>query len=211
MVSAEKQLEILHDHYKETFSLIREREKQRDLFFLVLIGLFALLIIEVQYPINFSGAIGKLSMPFGDVELSKLPLAALLGVSWVLTFTIALRYCQATVAVDRQYVYLHILEEKISKMFNDRDLYRREGKAYLEDYPAYREWVWYVYVVAFPIIILIGTSLIITLEWIGLHTSLWYKIFDTVIAIGLLVSICVYRTPLQIISRIKSKFKGNKA
>mgnify|MGYP001560846173 CR=1 FL=1 len=210
MVSTEKQLEILHDHYKESFSHIREREKQRDLFFIILIFLFALLIIEVQYPINFGGAIGKLSIPFGDIELNKLPLAALLSISWVLTFTIALRYCQATVAVDRQYVYLHTLEEKISKMFSEKDLYRREGKAYLQDYPLYREWVWYVYVIFFPIVLLIGTVLITIAELNGLHTSVWYKTFDTIIAIGILVSVWIYRTPLQIFSRIKSKFKGNK-
>jgi len=139
MGSKDKQLEILHDHYKESFSLIRSREKQRDILFLVLIALFALLIVEIKYPLNFGEAIGNLNLQFGDIQLAKLPLAALLSVSWVFTFTIALRYCQTTVAVDVQYRYLHMLESKISKFFNDTNLYRREGKAYLEDYPFYRE------------------------------------------------------------------------
>ncbi len=38
----EKHLEVLHDHYKETFSQIREREKLRDQLLLALIGLFEL-------------------------------------------------------------------------------------------------------------------------------------------------------------------------
>ncbi len=37
-------LDILHDHYKGSFSHTHEREKQRDRLFLVLTILFALLI-----------------------------------------------------------------------------------------------------------------------------------------------------------------------
>ena len=45
-------LEVLHDHYKESFSYIRERERERDRLFLILIALFALLALEIQYPIK---------------------------------------------------------------------------------------------------------------------------------------------------------------
>ena len=39
----ETPLDVLHDHHKDSFSHVREREKQRDRLFLVLIGLLALL------------------------------------------------------------------------------------------------------------------------------------------------------------------------
>ncbi len=209
MISIDKQIEVLHDHYNKSFELIREREKQRDFLFLLLIGLYTVLLIEVKYPANFGDALGKLSLQIGDFQLGMLPLAALLSVSWIFTFTVALRYCQATVAVEVQYRYLHLLEGKISKLFNDENLYQREGKAYLEDYPLYREWVWFVYVILFPIILCLGTAIIITTEWQGLQTSFWYKLFDTLIAVGLLISVLVYRIPVQIASRIKTKFKRN--
>ena len=45
-------VDILHDHYKESFSHIRDREKQRDRLFLFLIGVLGLLFLEVQYPAN---------------------------------------------------------------------------------------------------------------------------------------------------------------
>src|SRR5215217_8064842 len=100
-------LEVLHDHYKESFSYIRERERERDRLFLILIALFALLALEIQYPINFRGAVGTLTV-------------------LVITF----RYCRASSNVEGQYTYLHTLEDKISAELKDKELYRREGKAY---------------------------------------------------------------------------------
>lgn len=54
--------EVLHDHYEESFSYIREREKERDRLFLILIALISLLALEIQYPINFRGAVGTLTL-----------------------------------------------------------------------------------------------------------------------------------------------------
>ena len=71
-------LEILHDHYKESFSYIRERERERDRLFLILIALFALLALEIQYPINFRGAVGTLSFLGIELNVDALPLPAFL-------------------------------------------------------------------------------------------------------------------------------------
>jgi hypothetical protein len=163
----EQRLDVLHDHYKESFALIRQREAQRDRLFLVLIGLFALLVLEVQYPANFGGALGPLSVSGAEVDLGALPLPGLLSVSWVLTLAIALRYCQAVMLVERQYDYLHRLEEKLSRELGDEDLYRREGSSYLDDYPLFQDWAWICYVFLFPVaaalavLALVATELVI--------------------------------------------------
>ena len=129
----ETRLDVLHDHYKESFSHIREREKQRDRLFLVLIGLFALLSLQILYPTDFGGALGPLKVSGAEVDIGALPLPALLSASWVFTFAIALRYCQVSINVERQYPYLHALEDKISAAIGDPDLYRREGGEYLRN------------------------------------------------------------------------------
>jgi hypothetical protein len=36
--NADKAFEVLHDHYKETFEIIRGREKTRDRLFLFVVG-----------------------------------------------------------------------------------------------------------------------------------------------------------------------------
>mgnify|MGYP006894386006 CR=1 len=40
-------VEIIYKHYEDTFSIIREREKQRDFLFLVVIGFLGLLVIQL--------------------------------------------------------------------------------------------------------------------------------------------------------------------
>src|SRR5207249_5794972 len=122
----DKQLDILNDHYKDTFTRLRESEQARDRLFLSLIGLFALLILEVGYPAAVGGSLGKMSILGGELNLQALPLPALLNASWVLTLVIGLQYCQATVRVNRQYPYLHTLEETISPALGGGDLYQRE-------------------------------------------------------------------------------------
>ena len=97
----QKQLEILHDHYKETFARLRETEASRDQLFLWVIGLFALLSLEIGYPAAIGGSLGKLSIAGGELNLQALPLPALLNVTWVLTLAIGLRYCQTSVLVNR--------------------------------------------------------------------------------------------------------------
>ncbi len=206
----EKQLEVLHDHYKETFALIREREKQRDRLTLVLIGLFALLAVEVQYPANFRGALGKLGVGGLEVELADLPLPALLNASWVLTLVVALRYCQSFITIERQYSYLHALEDKISPELGGEDVYRREGKMYLQDYPLFLDVVWISYIVLLPLTAAGTTISLLVREWTGLDYPLLHKVFDSFVGTSVVGAFILARTFPQLaeIARSGSRAKG---
>lgn len=111
MTGDTEKLALLHDHYKESFALIRERETQRDRLFLWLLVIFAVLVIEIQYPANFHGVLGHVNVAGNDIDLQRLPLALLLNVSWMFTAAFVLKYCQVAKAVERQYTYLHLLED----------------------------------------------------------------------------------------------------
>jgi len=186
-------LEVLHDHYKESFSYIRERERERDRLFLILIALFALLALEIQYPINFRGAVGTLSFLGIELNVDALPLPAFLTATWVTVLVITLRYCQASINIERQYKYLHTLEDKISGELKDDELYRREGRAYKSEYSPFRWWVRRFYVVVLPIIAIIATGVLIYNEWAKLNYPLLGNIFDLVSASGVAVSLVLYR------------------
>lgn len=161
----EKQLDILHDHYKETFARIRDAEASRDRLFLVLIGLFALLSLEIGYPAALGGTLGTLNIAGGELNLQALPLPALLNITWVLTLAIGLRYCQTSILINRQYPYLHLLEETISAAVGGDDLYQREGKVYLRGYPLMLNVAWFVYGILFPAIVMIASALLV---WVGI-------------------------------------------
>lgn len=197
----DKQLEILHDHYKETFARLREAEASRDRLFLWLIGLFALLILEIGYPAAVGGALGKLSALGWEINLQALPLPALLNASWVLTITIGLRYCQISVLINRQYPYLHKLEETISPNVGGGDLYQREGKVYLMEYPLLLDVAWFAYCIFFPIIIIFATISLIIWEFTQVPYPLHHKLFDTVIAGALICFFFLYRIQPALLSR----------
>ncbi len=200
---SEKRLEILHDHYKETFAHVREREKARDRLFLAVIGLFALLAVEIQYPAEFGGSLGSLGVAGGEIELGTLPLPALLNASWVLTLAIALRYCQAAVGVERQYPYLHMLEDELSPLLGGEDVYRREGRAYLRGYPVFLNVAWFAYVVLFPLVAGVATVALIWSEWAGLPYPAPHKALDSVLAAAVVASFALYRTLPQVIERVR--------
>lgn len=209
-------LEVLHDHYKETFSYIRERERQRDRLFLILIGLFAVLVFEIQYPASFGSALDKASVFGAQVDLEGLPLPGLLSASWVLVLAIALRYCQAAINVERQYGYLHGLENKISKEIGDEAIYRREGAAYLEEYPAFQDWAWICYVFVFPIVAALATAALIGSELVRLAYPVPSKVFDALMAAAVVFTFYLYRwhppgrTFSSLVSTLKERWQAGR-
>jgi hypothetical protein len=197
----DKQLEILHDHYKETFARLREAEALRDRLFLWLIGLFVLLILEIGYPAAVGGTFGKLNILGGEINLNSLPLAPLLNATWMVTLTVGLRYCQVTILVQRQYPYLHTLEEAISPNVGGGNLYQREGKVYLQEYPLLLDVAWFAYCILFPIIVIVATIGLIIWEIRQLPYPIYHKLFDELIAIALICFFFVYRMQPSLVSR----------
>ncbi|MFA5747461.1 MAG: hypothetical protein WC926_05350 [Candidatus Paceibacterota bacterium] len=121
--SDDTKIEIIHDHYKETFSYIREKEKKRDFLFIIIIALIGILFLEVQYSGIFSILLNKVKLNFAEVDLSVMPISIFLSVTWTYLFMVVLRYCQSSIFVERNYDYLHKLEEKISGVIGDKKIY----------------------------------------------------------------------------------------
>lgn len=184
-------LELLHDHHKDSFSRIRERESQRDRLFLVLVGLYALLTIQIQYPLDFNTTIDTIT-PFGvEISVESLPFAALLSATWLFTAAIALRYFTTSTNIERQYDYLHKIEEAMSPEF-EGDIYRRESREYTERYPLLQSVAWRSYTLLFPIVALLATSFLLAEELRNLDYFALNKVLDSVIAVYLLMLVLAY-------------------
>jgi len=182
----DKHLEILHDHYKETFARIRDVEQSRDRLFLWLIGLFALLCLEIGYPAAVGGSLGTISIVGGEINLNALPLPALLNITWALTLVTALQYCRTAVWVNRQYPYLHLLEETISPELGGGNLYKREGKVYLSEYPLLLDVAWFAYGFLFPSIVMCAAVVLAIWEYKYLLYPLLHILFD-IFMVGTLI------------------------
>ena len=208
-----KKLEILHDHYKESFLYIREREKQRDRLFMFVIALIGVLFFEILYSDIFSKILGNAKLEFIELNLSILPISIFLSVTWTYLFVIVLKYCQTAINIERQYDYLHHSENQISKLFGNQDIYCREGKAYLNHYPLFSNLVWIFYILIFPIIVILSVGLIIYIEWYKIKAPLYHLIYDSILTIGISASFILYRLyPLakENLLKIKNKIVKNR-
>lgn len=193
MVKREKQLDILHDHYKETVARQQQVEASRDRLFLLVIALYGLLSFEVGYPTSFNGVGGKIGIAGVEFTPASVPLPALLDVTWAFTLAITLRYCQTALAIDRQYDYIHYLEEVISPLLGGENRYQREGKVYLHEYPPLLNLAWFAYWVVFPFLILGGAIALVGWELVHLSYAWPHRVLDSLIGISVVACMVIYR------------------
>lgn len=201
VASNDKKLEILHDHYRESFSCIRDREKQRDNLFLIIIALIGVVFLEVQYSSIFGGTIKTIKLNFFEMDLSVMPIAIFLSITWTYLFVVVLKYCQLSIIVERQYDYLHKLEDRVSNFFGDLTTYCREGRAYLDKYPLFSNLAWIFYVAIFPIIIIISIGLLIYREQNSVVVPYYHLLYDIFVSCIIIIAFILYR-----ISLIKKSF-----
>lgn len=158
-------ISILYDHYRDTCSVVTEAVKRRDrlmLFVVVTAGLFAL---QTFFPsISNEGVSGFLNFKFGFTLKSDL--AVIGNALWFLLLIFSLRYFQTQVFLEKQYSYLHELEEKINGRLGDSTV-GREGAGYLSNYPLFSNWISIVYTIFFPMILFLIAAIRIGSEWRG--------------------------------------------
>jgi hypothetical protein len=194
--SEETALTILNDHYKDTFGHIRERERQRDRLFFVVVGLITLIFVEVIYPKNLAGALEAAGIQGLKVNVTALPIHVIVSATWTALGAVVIRYYQSIVHVERQYEYLHQIESKIERKLTPtygEGAFRREGFHYLATRAVFSDWVWMFYSVGFPIIVFLGTSSVLWLEVQEQTKHTDYVVYDAIVALVIWISIILYQ------------------
>ncbi len=157
--------EILNDHYKDTCERIRENVSLRDRLFLWVLAIVGIHFLQITDRTQSSDAIISFFK-----EQSGFQLAAnadiLSAILWFLLLALAVRYFQANVYVNRQYTYLHELEKKFDPLIGNA-LITREGRSYLDKYPAFNKWMHCLYTWAFPVLLLAVITFKIWTDWPG--------------------------------------------
>ena len=98
-------LDVLYDHYKETFSLSKEAQGRRNKSFVILCVLEAvsfLLLIrpEMAFELILKGINKDIETP---LQLSNTIIQTLI---WLLIVYVMIRYIQDMLYIERQYTYL---------------------------------------------------------------------------------------------------------
>lgn len=154
--------EIIYDHYKDTFILQRENEKTRNNLFVKITITLTLLVLLTIYPNNINDYLQKIliSQYELDITFEKNVLELLV---WFFLSYFTIKYYQINVNIEKNYKYIHNLEERLSAKYK-LQIYR-EGKNYLELYPLFLDYTYIFYKYVFPTIyiLIIGYKNIINI------------------------------------------------
>lgn len=162
-LSEDKKLEILNDHYKDTFSHILNYLKKRDRLFLYLLLVLTVMFLQVVSPSESDAVISKfISKYVGDVTINT---SFIRGMVWFILLSLTIRYYQTTVLIERQYAYLRKLGEELTDFCSSAIAFTREGKSYLENYPKLSDWAHTLYTWVFPALLLIFITAKIWIEY----------------------------------------------
>lgn len=185
--------EILYAHYKDSCERIREREKQRDRLFLIVLGLLGVLVLIFRYSVVLHAAVPEISLGGIKIKLSEVPISVLLSTAWTFLAALTLRYYQVTLDIEKKYDNLHILEKRLSAVLEDPGAINRESAGYLTKKGKwFRHWVWLFYTVAFPAVIISIIVWAIANEICVGSTPFAHRVYDIVLAAFTLISVASY-------------------
>ena len=178
-------LELLYDHYKETFRLSKEAQTRRNKTFIVLCILeaFSFLLLvrpEKAFELILQGINKELDM---TLQLSNTIIQTLL---WLLIAYSLIRYIQAMLYIERQYIYLDNLEKEINNLGTIK-IFVREGANYQKDYPMALNFIDLFYKMLMPILFALINSVRIYREWTILDKVTISLICDIVLFVSIFV------------------------
>jgi hypothetical protein len=145
-------IEILYDHYKDTFQTIQkviaEREKNFILAFLLVATSF-LLTLNPDIGLDLVKDIGKEKF---KIDMSP-TYYAMNSVVLFAAIWFWIRYFQNVLLIENLYVYIHKLEENLSSI-GEVEI-SREGKNYLKYYPVLKSLIHKFYTILVPFLLVI--------------------------------------------------------
>ncbi len=155
-MNEEKKIEILYDHYKDTFENQKVSLNKRNFYTLICLGLIALLSFQITNPEESTNISNELIRKnIGDIEINFNYINSILifALLWIV-----IMYYQINFQIEKIYKYLQEIELDLTNEMKPFEI-SREGKTYLDHYPWLSEFVHRIYTIVFPIAIIFVTVL----------------------------------------------------
>ena len=143
----------LCSHYKDTFDTHRVSIKQRDTLFYGLLVILAVFTLQLSSTEVVANMVNEYVSKTTGVKLGK-NIDFISTLLWFLLLGFTTRYYQVVLEIERQYGYLHALEENLNYFYPESKIFTREGASYLSKYPLFSNWVWLLYTLFFPSLII---------------------------------------------------------
>jgi hypothetical protein len=144
----EKKIEILYDHYKDTFENQKVYLQKRNYYTLICLGLIASISFQISNPDQssvISNELIKKNIADIKIDLSYINNVLMFTLLWVV-----IMYYQINLLIEKIYIYIQDIEGKLTEEMKPFEI-SREGKNYLDHYPWFSEVVHKIYSVGFPL------------------------------------------------------------
>ncbi|MBT3391008.1 MAG: hypothetical protein HN413_11425 [Chloroflexi bacterium] len=190
-------LEILAEHYNETFELQKSHVTRRDRLFIYILGLILFLLIYMQAPNAIGDWINSyIVQQVANGQENSTP-ANILDVSfigailWFGLLSLVHTYFQTVLHIERQYNYIYGLEKELSAYF-DGNAFVREGKHYKKHKLKFSRLTKVIYWNIFPALLLSMVALWLRFVVMTPNVPTLYKIIEIVISGIILISEAFY-------------------
>lgn len=188
-------LDLLAAHYRDSCEALQAHRSQRDRLFVYVLLLLVGVLLDTLSPALFrsqlSSALSK------RLELSPpLDLTAVSVLLWFALLAFVVRYCQATIHLERQYSYVHRLEEELQK-YVPGVAFTREGKGYYAHYPLFSTWAHGIYTWLFPGLLVLLSVARMVRAFLDARAITALLCIDILIGVVLLVTLLLYLVALH--------------
>lgn len=190
MPSEDIKFQILTAHYKDTFDFLQNKLKQRDRLFVGVLCILILMLFQLYTPQEALKVVSQFISTKLNIK-TQIDLLFIQSVIWFGLLAAVLKYFQTVIFIERQYNYIHRLEEQISKEYSGQ-AFTREGMSYLKNYPIYLSWASFLYTIFFPIllVLIIISKIIYEFRIYSFKSKLY--LFNGVIFCFILISTILY-------------------
>lgn len=183
-------LELLYDHYKDTFVTIQTTISSREKNFI-----WAFLLIVVSLCLTLNPELG-LDI-FSDIGKNKLKVdirPTYYAINSIILFTAIwfwIKYFQNVLHIEHLYKYVHKLEETLS---SDNLVISREGKSYLSHYPLLKKIIHSFYTSFIPLLLISTIISKMYIEWFieSQKVPFFVRIVDSIGILFLISSTILY-------------------
>ena len=187
----DKKIELLYDHYKDTFENQKLSLKKRNLYTIICLGLIGTMAFQLADPNQIDSISNELvKNNIGNISIDHR------YINNILTFAllwVVMLYYQINILIERVYKYIQSIEGEISTGLTPYEI-TRESATYLDNYPYLSEVVAKIYSIGIPIALI----LVAFIKWFG-DKRLFLKPyndahfwFNTMVLMGIIITSVLY-------------------
>lgn len=180
--------ELLYDHYKETFSIIKENIIQRNRFFVMVFLVMALQFLLAASPESISSLIVNVVQKQYEINIYS-QMSIIQSLLWLVLLYLTMRYYQSSVYIEKTYHCIQLIESDIADLVQVK--FDREGGNYLSDYPKMSDFIDILHKWVFPIIYCLVICYKMIMEYITSEFSL-QLILNTILFVSCFVLTILY-------------------